>query len=349
MSLRRTDQPRLTWYLVERKSFAAGPIIIVDAGARGGAEPHWYHYGSQAKVFGFDPDPTETDRLNGRSSGTPQTYIPIALSESDGTRIFYDRPFAPASGFFKYNVGFVRRLVDFPNLDGGRPLEVHVAKLDTLVQKGEIQTPDFVKLDVQGGELSVLRGAARSLRSSVLGVSVEVAFDKLYEDAPTFGEVSSYLKAFGLYLYDLVPSRMARNIFTNQYPGAINTGQVIWGQALFLRDGVGEIEEDTPLRIEGVWSEARVLKSASLMELFGLPDCAAELIRFAWKRNIVQGRDAQRMLGLLAAGMEYRTLYGGSAQSGIGSLFRVLPAPVRNAARAGALTVRNLADALLGL
>ena len=44
----------------------------------------------------------------------------------------------------------------------------------------DISANDFIKIDVQGGELSVLKGAARTL-SSILGVEAVVEFIPLYD------------------------------------------------------------------------------------------------------------------------------------------------------------------------
>jgi hypothetical protein len=44
--------------------------------------------------------------------------------------------------------------------------EVHVVSLDALWQAGRIAPPDVVKIDVEGAEAEVLRGAAQLLRTA---------------------------------------------------------------------------------------------------------------------------------------------------------------------------------------
>jgi hypothetical protein len=51
---------------------------------------------------------------------------------------------------------------------------------------------------------------------------------------------------------------------------------VLWGEALYLRDGVSEMKANS----SGMdWSQNKILKLASLMEIFYLIDCAIELIQ----------------------------------------------------------------------
>lgn len=55
---------------------------------------------------------------------------------------------------------------------------------------------DFIKMDIQGSELSVLQHGTRVLRD-VLALQLEVSFIALYQNQPTFGEVDVWLRAQG--------------------------------------------------------------------------------------------------------------------------------------------------------
>ena len=58
----------------------------------------------------------------------------------------------------------------------------------------------------------------------------------------------------------------------------------MWAQALYLRDGVNEIESEPE---NHNWNKTKILKLASIMELFWLKDCAIELIKIAEKNKIL--------------------------------------------------------------
>jgi hypothetical protein len=58
---------------------------------------------------------------------------------------------------------------------------------------------DLLKLDCQGAELAVLKGAGETIRA-VGWIYCEVSFDEIYEGAPLFGEVHEFLRASGFEL-----------------------------------------------------------------------------------------------------------------------------------------------------
>jgi hypothetical protein len=72
-------------------------------------------------------------------------------------------------------------------------IEVAARKLDDLE---EIQVLDYLKIDVQGGELSVFRSGRAKLADAVV-VQTEVSFIQLYKGQPTFGEVDLELRRQG--------------------------------------------------------------------------------------------------------------------------------------------------------
>jgi FkbM family methyltransferase len=79
---------------------------------------------------------------------------------------------------------------------------VPVVPLDLLVAREKLPVPDLLKLDVQGYELEVLRGADTTLRSA-RAVLCEVSFREFYTGQPLFTEVVEYLGARGFTLHAL--------------------------------------------------------------------------------------------------------------------------------------------------
>jgi FkbM family methyltransferase len=73
---------------------------------------------------------------------------------------------------------------------------VRVAPLDDYVSTTGIPLPDFIKLDVQGFELDVMKGAEYCL-SQARWVLCEVSFLQYYRDQPLFEDVAAFLHARG--------------------------------------------------------------------------------------------------------------------------------------------------------
>lgn len=72
--------------------------------------------------------------------------FPCALGDFDGEATFDPGPGA-AMG----------------HITAGGPLKVPCSRADTLLAAGEIEAPDVIKIDVEGAEADVLRGARRAM------------------------------------------------------------------------------------------------------------------------------------------------------------------------------------------
>jgi hypothetical protein len=83
----------------------------------------------------------------------------------------------------------------------------------------------------------------------------------------------------GFSLFDLEVYRYSRAVlpkpFVYRIPAQTESGQVLWADALYLRDaGRADYEREWPLTL----SAQQILKLACLFEIFGLNDCAVELL-----------------------------------------------------------------------
>jgi len=80
----------------------------------------------------------------------------------------------------------------FPGTEEERIEEVAVIALDEVFAAADLPRPVLLKLDVQGYELEVLRGAEHLL-DSIDTILVECSFDEFYEGQPLFDEIYRYL------------------------------------------------------------------------------------------------------------------------------------------------------------
>jgi FkbM family methyltransferase len=75
--------------------------------------------------------------------------------------------------------------------------------LDELIAERRIPPPDFIKLDVQGYELEVLRGATQAL-STCEALLLEVSFYREHPAMPTVDEVIQFLSNRGFRWFDVM-------------------------------------------------------------------------------------------------------------------------------------------------
>jgi hypothetical protein len=123
-------------------------------------------------------------------------------------------------------------------------------------------SPDFLKLDTQGSELAILRGAKDALRRIGL-VEVEVEFVEFYENQPLFGDVVQFMTNEGFELLYLNRVFGARR---QMYQGP-SRGQLLFADALFGK------REDTL----GEFSLKQLAKYSVLLCQYGHVDIAWQL------------------------------------------------------------------------
>lgn len=85
----------------------------------------------------------------------------------------------------------------------GVPRRVRSVTIDNVIQETCAKGPFLFKLDVQGAELDVLRGAERVLRECQY-VILEVSFFTFFQGGPDCCEVIAYMKEHGFVPYDIV-------------------------------------------------------------------------------------------------------------------------------------------------
>ena len=87
---------------------------------------------------------------------------------------------------------------------------------------------DFIKLDIQGGELNVLKGAKNKL-NECFGIEVEVEFISIYLNQPLFSDIDRIFKTKNFVFIDFINMTRWRD---NLYSGL---GQCTFADALFLK------------------------------------------------------------------------------------------------------------------
>lgn len=294
--------PRFANNLEKILTQAHEKFIIVDIGSRNGIEKDWQPLHKLANIIGFEADPGEASRLNAENekSSINIHHYPYALSDIDGTREFYVTNFAQSSGFYEQNPNWVKR---FPitEQDVVKKILLNTITLDSFVKKEALTHIDFIKIDVEGAELDILKGAHDSLQNRhVLGIKTEFWWDPEIKQAgqPSFAELDTYIRGHGFKFFDLnlhyyprnsVPSGRITGQFDN--PEAkerlkyrqLEYGQAWTGDAIYFRDPVGEHINNQEFNSE-TWSTGRLLRLCALLDIYDYGDAAIEILDYFRKR-----------------------------------------------------------------
>jgi len=130
------------------------------------------------------------------------------------------------ASFYKPNFDLLKNFPNPSRFDVVRTVKVKTDTLDSQLTKHAIQDIDYIKLDVQGHELAILKGGERALQKAI-AIEVEVEFAPIYIDQPLFTEIDAYLNTQGFVLAAFP------NLETWKHG---NREQLIWADALYLKN-----------------------------------------------------------------------------------------------------------------
>jgi FkbM family methyltransferase len=252
------------------------PLTLVDVGARGGLKANWASAAPHLRLIGFEPDAAELARLvdDATAAGAANTYLGVALHERRAAIQLHVARDRGLSSIFPPDRAFLDAFPDAERFDTVAVHEARADALDDVLKAHALGGVDFLKVDTQGSELFVLRGAGHTLASSAIGVEVEVEFTPIYSGQPLFADVDAYLRGLGFQLFDLRPCYWKRS--AGRSLGGPR-GQIIWADALYLKK-VPALRD----AIAGLPSEERAskaLKAVSISLLYGYYDYALEIAR----------------------------------------------------------------------
>ena len=209
-------------------------IKIIDVGAADATDPPAYAGLTDAlpcNVVGFEPGAAECERLNALNR-PGHLYLPYAIGDGS-QRTFYECSLPQCSSLFEPNEALADKfqyLAEPLRVVGTRTLETR--RLDDFAETTGV---DFLKIDVQGGELLVLQGAVERLRD-VLVVHTEVEFLPLYKKQPLFADIDSLLRAQGFVFHTMIPfGRTFKPMVVNNDDSAW-VRQILWADAVYVRD-----------------------------------------------------------------------------------------------------------------
>ncbi len=179
------------------KSLVRPGDIVVDLGANIGEYTFLLASltGGQGKVYAVEPIPETFQVLSGvvKSLGLRNVELfNCAVSDKDGT-VRMEIPFHQYGGKNFYMSHIVTRQSSSNSLDD---FEVSCRSIDSLLSNRLLDTVTFVKCDVEGHELAVLKGASQFLKRNRPAMMIEVAGTATVQDAPYF-ELFLHLKGYG--------------------------------------------------------------------------------------------------------------------------------------------------------
>ena len=173
------------------------PRHLIDVGAnKGQFALAAFALSPDIEIDCFEPFPASAAKLERWAKATSRhiRVHRVALATAKGTAEFHVTTREDSSSLF--------RPATLQQEIGVRIKEtiiVQTDRLDSRLKRDEILRPSLLKIDVQGGELDVLKGLG-DLLAVIDYIYLEVSFMELYENQPLFAETDAFLRSYGYHL-----------------------------------------------------------------------------------------------------------------------------------------------------
>ena len=211
--------------VIEKLKIKKG-ITLIDVGAAGDLIPRWKKISRYVNYHGFEPDKRSREKLLEKNNTCKSYKIhDKIISNKIGKQKFYLCQGELNSSTFRPNEK-INSLYPFSERF---KVKDELFLESTTIDNLKFENADFIKLDIQGGELDALIGSKKTLNKT-LGLEIEVEFQHIYKNQPLFNKVFEFLASKDFAFIDF--TRLVRWERNNLY--SFN-GQCIWGDSIFLR------------------------------------------------------------------------------------------------------------------
>jgi len=261
------------------------PLVLLDVGGHGGALESWKRFGNKARIFCFEARSDEAESLVQTNEDAQIEYVSSGLSDDHAGLDIHVALAAGCSSAYPPIETLYRR---YPALGIMRPIaKVHceTTTVDDFLTERGVEAVHGIKLDTQGFELRILKGAEKALRSCQF-ILVEAEFNPLYEGQPLFADVDRFLRERGFVLWRMQnlahyattpvggePHRM----MVGSDPGVqqtidVTNGQLFWADCYYVR-------QEATAASDAKLNRADAIAGAALVAQWNFADLAMEMVR----------------------------------------------------------------------
>lgn len=224
-------------------------IQIMDVGASAIAEVPIYKILLEKKLAHLNAFEGDARQIQGikESYGEQATIYGDFLFDGSIQTIYLASGPSGMTSLLKPDINALKFFNGFENFGHiENTAQVKTKKLDDVT---ELPLIDFLKMDIQGAELTVLKNGIEKLQRC-LAVQVEVSYICLYENQPTFGDVDVWMRAQGYVPHcflDVKRWSITPTIFNNNF--RVGGNQLLESDIVYIKNPMKLSElSDTQLK-----------------------------------------------------------------------------------------------------
>lgn len=206
-------------------------IIIFDVGANVGQSIHKFKkICPESQIHSFEPSKECYEQLQKNTASFPNIfYNNIGLGAEIKTIEFYENEVTDINSFLKPTAALWGKIKKVDQME--------ITTLNDYFRLNQVERINYLKIDTQGYDLEVLKGADILLKNNVIDIiQMEITIQKLYTDLPQMDVVLKYLCDAGYKLVAFygfhnshLEARWTDGLFISpQFAGYTNSTQFIF-------------------------------------------------------------------------------------------------------------------------
>ena len=187
-----------------KKIFLNKKIKIIDIGANEGQSIiRFKKIFNNSKIYSIEPSETAFKKLLKKNKNKKNVFLfNFAIGEKIKKKFFYDYNDSVLSSFYKIskqnslNLNYEKKIVK-------------VITLDNFCKKQKLSNINILKIDTQGNEIEVLKGASKSLKKGIFDlIELEIIMGDYYEKYFSFFSIENFLikNNYRLFALDRTPN-----------------------------------------------------------------------------------------------------------------------------------------------
>ena len=176
--------------------------LVFDVGANLGQSVEWFRrHVPKSDIHSFEPSPSCFNLLQENTARYAGVHVwNFAFGSVPGEMSFAENSSGDMSSFLELGTDGWGEIVRHTN--------VKVRTIDNFCAEQAISCIDILKIDTQGFDLEVLKGAERMIRDhGIRTVYLEIIFNDMYVNAPTISQIYDFMIAHGFVLVTFYPCR----------------------------------------------------------------------------------------------------------------------------------------------
>lgn len=246
-------------------------INVYEIGSKGGAFSDLKKYEKYVDYIGFEANEDECNLLNKSACKNKrfykETYYPKAVGGHIERPTFHITNQPGCSSFLEPNHEMLEFFGRNKWFNTKNTKEIKTSTLLELKKELNLKNPDFLKIDVEGMDLEVLKGLGKDI-DGILGLRMEINYLDHRKEQSSIGDIFSFLQKKGFYVFGFLENNSWRtdSLMGDQYfkffDINFSKGQLAHGDILAFKNPID-------LTFSSKFSLSSKIKYAALLDSYG--------------------------------------------------------------------------------